>query len=73
MDYGSIATIEERRQGDGIMANQAQVERLMQGVTEWNQWREAHPEIQPDLSKARLSKANLRNADLRWQACAKLV
>lgn len=37
------------------MANPAHVEILMRGARKWNQWREAHPEIQPDLSGFNLS------------------
>ena len=56
------------------MANQSHVQILGQGVSVWNQWRAAHPEIRPDLSgafltgidltKADLTKADLRGADL---------
>ena len=52
------------------MANPEHLEILKSGVQEWNQWREAHPEIRPDLSEAdlsltKLSGANLREADIR--------
>jgi len=32
------------------MANEEQLARLKQGVTAWNQWREANPSVQPDLT-----------------------
>ncbi|WP_017325808.1 pentapeptide repeat-containing protein [Synechococcus sp. PCC 7336] len=52
------------------MANLESVERLQQGVEEWNQWRLKNPTIltidlaQADLSEANLHKANLAGADL---------
>jgi TIR domain/Pentapeptide repeats (8 copies) len=46
------------------MANKAHLAQLMQGVEAWNQWREAHPRIRPDLSEARLIEANLTRANL---------
>ena len=46
------------------MADTEQVERLKRSVAEWNQWRQEHPEIRPDLSGADLSSANLSSADL---------
>ena len=46
------------------MANQEQVERLKRSVEEWNVWRQLHPEIRPDLSRAILSETNLDGVDL---------
>src|SRR5689334_419928 len=56
------------------MANQEHLDILRQGAVVWNQWREEHPDIQPDLSDAyfggtnlydlNLSNANLIDADL---------
>jgi pentapeptide repeat protein len=61
------------------MANPEHLQILEQGVEAWNQWREQHPDISPDLaeadlygadldmanfSRANLSKANLRGATL---------
>ncbi len=46
------------------MADQQHLELLKQGITAWNEWREKHPEICPDLSGANLSKANLEEANL---------
>ena len=39
------------------MANEEHLARLKQGVAAWNQWRRAHPEIQPDLDGAPLRGA----------------
>jgi uncharacterized protein YjbI with pentapeptide repeats len=38
------------------MANEEHLARLKQGVTAWNEWRKAHPEIKPDLTGAILSR-----------------
>ncbi len=40
--------------------------RLIQsGVDPWNQWRDAHPDAKPDLSRCYLFEANLRGANLQ--------
>jgi hypothetical protein len=44
---------------------------LKQGVQDWNRWRQKNPGAEPDLAGAKLSKANLKKAnlsetDLRW-------
>lgn len=46
------------------MANEEHLALLRQGVAVWNQWRREHPEIQPSLNEANLSRANLENAYL---------
>src|SRR6266487_3953872 len=46
------------------MANQEHLDMLKLGVEVWNKWREEHPFIQPDLSRANLSGANLSEANL---------
>jgi hypothetical protein len=46
------------------MANPEHLNLLKQGVKEWNEWRDSHPNIKPDLSKADLSWVDLRVADL---------
>jgi hypothetical protein len=46
------------------MANQEHVKILKQGVEKWNKWREANPDIVPDLREADLSKADLSTANL---------
>ena len=46
------------------MAHQTHLAILKKGVKTWNRWRQQHPEILPDLSGARLSRANLINARL---------
>jgi uncharacterized protein YjbI with pentapeptide repeats len=56
------------------VANEEQVKILLQGAEVWNAWREANPDIRPDLSRhipgfdlrgAKLRGANLRSADLK--------
>src|SRR5258708_28513075 len=59
-----------RNDRKSTMANQEHLELLKQGTAVWNAWREQHPEIQPDLYEADLSRAdlsgvNLYRADLR--------
>jgi TIR domain/Pentapeptide repeats (8 copies) len=46
------------------MANPEHLEILKQGVKKWNRWREARPDIRPDLSKADLKRADLSGANL---------
>ncbi len=48
------------------MANPEQLERLKQGVPEWNKWRTEHRGERIDLSGAKLSEADLSWADLSW-------
>jgi uncharacterized protein YjbI with pentapeptide repeats len=45
------------------MANQEHVDLLKQGVEQWNQWRNEHPEIHPDLTSADLTGADLIRAN----------
>ena len=46
------------------MANEEHLEILKQGVEKWNEWREANPDVQPDLIEADLIGANLSGAIL---------
>ena len=46
------------------MACQEHLEILARGVTVWNQWREEHIEIQPDLSGSDLCQAEMNSANL---------
>lgn len=51
------------------MGNSEHILLLKEGVEKWNEWREAHPNVKPDLSKGNfigtnLRKANLSNSDL---------
>jgi uncharacterized protein YjbI with pentapeptide repeats len=46
------------------MANQDQLALIKRSVAAWNQWREEHPDIYPDLIGADLSGADLSGADL---------
>jgi hypothetical protein len=55
-----------------LMANDEHVALLKKGVAAWNAWRDGNPYIRPDLTGARLSRADLREANLSranlWQA-----
>src|SRR5271157_2841954 len=46
------------------MANEEHLAILKKGVAAWNEWREQHPDIRPDLAEADLRRADLGNADL---------
>ena len=46
------------------MANEKHVERLKGGVDHWNEWREEHLEVRPDLRSADLYGANVARANL---------
>ena len=47
------------------MANDEQLSILRdKGVTEWNNWRRANPNVRADLREANLSRANLSGANL---------
>lgn len=46
------------------MANEEHLEILKQGAKKWNEWREANPDVVPDLRWADLREADLREADL---------
>jgi uncharacterized protein YjbI with pentapeptide repeats len=46
------------------MANQEHLDILEQGVKIWNQWREEHPEFEPDLKEASLKEKNLKEINL---------
>jgi hypothetical protein len=46
------------------MANQEQVEILLQGVAVWNKWREDNPELAIDLRGADLKSADLKSVNL---------
>jgi len=48
------------------MANTEHLERLKDGVKNWNAWRQQNPEIQPNLWRADLHQMELEGADLRW-------
>ncbi len=53
------------------MSNPDHLKILKEGVEKWNKWREKNPEIKPDLSKADLRGANLREADLSGSVLTK--
>jgi hypothetical protein len=48
------------------MANPEHLKILKQGVEVWNKWRKDNRKIKPDLSKADLKGAQLREANLDW-------
>ncbi|MGK7916663.1 MAG: pentapeptide repeat-containing protein [Prochloraceae cyanobacterium] len=39
---------------------------LRKGIKTWNEWRQKHPAIRPDLSNSFLNGSFLRGANLRW-------
>ena len=45
------------------MVNEEHLKILEEGVAAWNRWRDAYPQISPDLSDASLIRANLRDAN----------
>jgi uncharacterized protein YjbI with pentapeptide repeats len=47
------------------MAAEEHLQIIRQGVSAWNEWRKKNPELIPDLRRAYLIGADLRNADLR--------
>jgi uncharacterized protein YjbI with pentapeptide repeats len=46
------------------VANPEHLAKLREGVEPWNEWREQHPKIRPDLTEAELTMANLFGASL---------
>src|SRR5271166_6616550 len=46
------------------MANPEHLEILKQGIVQWNNWREEHPDVSPDLVSADLNGAALRQTNL---------
>ena len=53
------------------MADPQHLKLLDEGVEAWNEWRRAHPELRPDLSKALLTgrdlqEANFSETNLAW-------
>ncbi len=46
------------------MANKVQVETLLKGIPECNDWRKQNPSIRPNLSRASLRNCDLSNANL---------
>jgi hypothetical protein len=47
------------------MANPEHLEILKRGVEGWNNWREEHPDIEPDLSAADLQNMDLKGANFK--------
>jgi uncharacterized protein YjbI with pentapeptide repeats len=52
------------------VANEEHLARLKEGAEAWNQWRDENPMIQPDLSRADLTRMHLRGANLAGVALA---
>lgn len=50
------------------MVNQKHLHILQQGVKKWNQWRQEHPNVQPDLDGVDLSNVELGEANLSHAA-----
>ncbi len=48
------------------MTNWQHLVLLRKGVKTWNEWRQKHPAIRPDLSNSFLNGSFLRGANLRW-------
>src|ERR1700738_1849854 len=46
------------------MANQEHLTVIKQGPNIWNLWRKAHPDLQPDISRASLKGADVRGMNL---------
>jgi len=46
------------------MANRQHVKSLSQGVETWNKWRQKHPEVNIDLSRANLIGVFFNSANL---------
>ncbi len=46
------------------MSNPEHEARLRQGVDEWNRWRDAHPDLRPELDGIRWTRAELSSANL---------
>jgi uncharacterized protein YjbI with pentapeptide repeats len=47
-----------------VVADEAHLEIIRQGVEAWNRWRQDYPGAKPDLSGADLTDADLGGADL---------
>jgi hypothetical protein len=55
---------ELEREWFNAMANPEHLAKLKEGVLAWNQWREEHTELTPDLREANFFRADLNSADL---------
>jgi uncharacterized protein YjbI with pentapeptide repeats len=54
-----------------VVADDAHLKIIRQGVEAWNQWREDNPETRPDLRRADLTDENLAGANLTWASLSK--
>ncbi len=50
------------------MANDEHLSVLLQGPQQWNRWRDANPEVKPDLRQADLHEAELSGVNLSYAA-----
>jgi hypothetical protein len=62
----------------GVTANEAQLAVLRDGLDGWNGWRRENPSAAPELSKAiliaaGLREANLSRANLTGRICARRI
>ncbi len=55
--------MENQEQLDLFRQRKEQLDLLGQGAQIWNQWREEHPDIMPDLFEANFDECNLRGAN----------
>ena len=52
---------------DGKMADPTHVEKLKEGVPGWNQWRTAHPQLVPDLSRLAFCREEFEGSSI-WDS-----
>jgi len=64
LEHPYLVQVPFTTKGRNAMANQEHLDKLREGIDTWNQWRQDHPDITPDLSGATLTSANLQRADL---------
>ena len=55
------------------MANIKHIEILNEGVALWNQWRDDHPALIPDLCEAVITFTDLSNINLRQTQLKKAI
>ena len=48
------------------MANRKHLAKIKEGLAAWSSWRQANPDIQPDINEGNLVMAELSQMDLRW-------
>src|SRR5579872_7491852 len=75
-DGDNVLSVFNNNKEANSMPDSQHLDLLKQGVFTWNQWRQEHPEVLPDLtgadmswahlSRIDLSGANLSGADFTW-------